>query len=432
MLSAQSKDALGPAGSTLTFDGATLQVTGTTFNDLAGHAVTWGAKGGGIDIQEAANTLTVSDALNGGPLKVNELGGKGTLKLTASDTFTTTDVFSGALLIDGTNTLNSPVTVHAGGTLGGNDAAVITGNVTNAGTLAPGFGLTTAGSKMTIAGNYAGNGGTLSLNTQLGADSSPTDQLFINGGTTTGSTGIVVTNRGGLGALTTGLGIPIVVPEGGATIGAGTFGPNGSVVPGAAAGIYQYNLFQGTGGDTTYYLRSHGDSPPTPGGEPPPLGPPPLYRPEVSIFSAMPGLARQQELTTLGTFHERNGDQRLAANAGPRTAAWGRLFGEQMEQSHSGLVGASFDGSTGGLQSGVDAMQWVNASGHQDRLGMFAAYAHTTGTVNGFALGIPNAVAGRAELDGTSIGGYWTHLAPTGWYTDAVLMGTRFEGDGSA
>jgi autotransporter family porin len=158
----------------------------------------------------------------------------------------------------------------------------------------------------------------------------------------------------------------------------------------------------------------------------------PLYRPEVSIYSVMAGLARQQELTTLGTFHDRNGDQRLAAGAGNRTAAWGRLFGQHMEQSHWGHAGASFEGNMGGLQSGLDVAQWVSRSGHQDRFGLFAAYARTTGDVEGFALGIDNIAAGRAELDGTSVGGYWTHLAPSGWYTDTVIMGTRFDGQGSA
>jgi hypothetical protein len=54
-------------------------------------------------------------------------------------------------------------------------------------------------------------------------------------------------------------------------------------------------------------------------------------------------MARQQELSSLRTFHERNGDQRLASGAGPRTAAWGRLFGETINQSHSGTLSAHLD-----------------------------------------------------------------------------------------
>jgi autotransporter family porin len=98
------------------------------------------------------------------------------------------------------------------------------------------------------------------INTAIGADSSPTDQLIINGGTATGTTGIVVTTLAAPAPSRPATAFPIIVPTGGATIAAGAFGANGSVMPGASAGPYQYLLFQGTGGDTGYYLRSHGDA----------------------------------------------------------------------------------------------------------------------------------------------------------------------------
>ena len=418
-LAVAADNALGDLSGPLTFSGGTLQVTGSSFTGT-GRTINWGPNGGGFDIAEPSNTFTVSQVLSGGPLKVNELGGLGTLKLTGADTFILTDVFNGALVVD---SITSPITVHAAGTLGGSGNSIINGQVDNFGTVEPGFELSAAGSKLTINGNYVGHDGKLKLKTVLGDNSSLTDQLVITGGghTASGTTGIVVTNVDGPGALTSGKGIPIVLPTGGASITAGAFGPNGSVVPGAAAGIYQYLLYQGTGGDTTYYLRSHTDNDEPPG---------PIYRPDVSIHSVLATMARQQGLVTLGAFHDRNGDQRLAAGAGSRTGAWGRLFGQSVEQSHSGHVNAHFDGNMGGLQSGLDVAQWISASGHQDRLGVFAAYTRSTGDVRGFALGDPDRIAGRAELDGTSAGGYWTHLAPTGWYTDAVLMGTRFDGGG--
>ena len=314
----------------------------------------------------------------------------------------------------------------AGSTWNVTENSTVTDTLTNGGTIAFQWG----GAFHTLnTANYVGNGGTLRMNTQLGSDTSPTDQLVITG-TSTGMTGVIVTNvNKGPGAMTTGAGIPLIITQG----GDGTFSGGGK------AGLFQYVLFQGPGsapGDAnTWYLRSHADAPPDGGpGGPflPPGEPVPLYRPEASIYSVMAGLARQQELTALGTFHERNGDQRLVAGAGDRGAAWGRLFGQHMEQSHWGHTASSFEGNTGGLQSGLDVAQWVDASGHQDRFGLFAAYARTTGTVRGFSLGVVNAVAGRAELDGTSVGAYWTHLAPSGWYTDAVLMGTRLDGRGEA
>src|SRR5262249_60073201 len=58
--------------------------------------------------------------------------------------------------------------------------------------------------------NYTGTGGTIGLNTFLGADGSPSNLLIINGGTATGSTLMRITNTGGPGAETTGNGILVV------------------------------------------------------------------------------------------------------------------------------------------------------------------------------------------------------------------------------
>src|SRR5690606_8722485 len=54
---------------------------------------------------------------------------------------------------------------------------------------------------LTVAGNYAGTGGTLEIETVLGGDNSSTDRLVVNG-TTSGSTQVNILNRGGLGAQT--------------------------------------------------------------------------------------------------------------------------------------------------------------------------------------------------------------------------------------
>ena len=39
---------------------------------------------------------------------------------------------------------------------------------------------------------------------------------------------------------------------------------------------------------------------------------------------------------------------------------------------------------------------------------------------------------GEADVNGTSLGGYWTHVGPNGWYLDGVLMGTWFGGDATS
>ena len=50
--------------------------------------------------------------------------------------------------------------------------------------------------------------------------------------------------------------------------------------------------------------------------------------------------------------------------------------------------------------------------------------------VRGHILARPDLRAGRTDLDATSFGAYWSHIAPSGWYTDAVVTGTIYDGDG--
>ena len=417
VLSVSADGNLGNGGA-LNFDGGTLQVTGTGFSSTP-RTINWGAGGGGFDIANAANTFTVAQVLSGGPLKVNELGGLGTLKLTGADTFTATDVFNGALVVD---TITSPITVHAAATLGGSGNSIINGQVDNFGTVVPGFGIPTPGSKLTINGNYVGHNGKLDIKTALGDDSSPTDQLVISGAgnQASGVTGIVVTNVGGAGAQTTANGIPIVVTTNGATSTAGAFKLDDPTA--ASAGAYRYNLFQGAPGAvgddaTSWFLRSQNDNGDT------------THRPEVPMHSVFGAMVRQLGLLNLGTFHERNGDQRLA-DTGGRERGWARLFGQHMEQSHSGDVRPSFEGDFVGLQGGTDLWQFASLPGHRDNVGVFAAYTDGRAHVSGFALGVEKLVVGRVDIEATSVGAYWSHIAPSGWYTDAVVMGTLYDGDG--
>ena len=84
----------------------------------------------------------------------------------------------------------------------------------------PGSGV---GFKTLTLGDYVGSGASLTINTVLGSSNSQTDQLIINGGKATGSTLLSINNVGGLGALTTGSGIPIILATNGGSIAANAF-----------------------------------------------------------------------------------------------------------------------------------------------------------------------------------------------------------------
>jgi hypothetical protein len=172
--------------------------------------------------------------------------------------------------------------------------------------------------------NYVGAGGLLGFNTFLGSDPSPSDRLVINGGNASGASSLRITNTTGPGALTTGNGILVVQSLNGGTTNPGTFAL-GNVV---AAGPYEYLLFRGgiaPGADNDWFLRSSIDCsrqnapvPPCPAPTPTPFVPPiPLFRPEATLYTKVPLIARQLALFTLGTFHERQGDQILLQGSGP-------------------------------------------------------------------------------------------------------------------
>jgi hypothetical protein len=68
-----------------------------------------------------------------------------------------------------------------------------------------------------------GSGANIILNTALGGSSSPTDRIVVNGGSATGQTVLTIRNAGGVGGLTTGAGIPIVITTNGGTTASDAF-----------------------------------------------------------------------------------------------------------------------------------------------------------------------------------------------------------------
>jgi outer membrane autotransporter protein len=66
--------------------------------------------------------------------------------------------------------------------------------------------------------------------------------------------------------------------------------------------------------------------------------------------------------------------------------------------------------------------------------GVYLAFANSDISVNGLvtnaaATGYVQTRTGTVGLSGYSAGGYWTHYGPTGWYIDAVLQGTYYNGN---
>ena len=488
-IAAGADNALGANTGGLTFNGGTLQLT-TSF-DLAGtRAITLAAGGGTIDTQSFDTTLTQAVSGTG---TLTKAGSGSLLMTGVSTYSGATTVAAGTLAIGDAAHANAALTgggattVAAGATLGGYGS--VTGAVTNNGTLAVANALPSlasegngafsingslvnaglvqiggpaaggVGNLLNVTGNYTGQNGTIGLNTVVAGDGAASDRLVLSGGTATGSTHLQVTNVGGQGAQTVADGIELVQATNGATTNASAF----SLAAPVKAGAYSYYLAKGgvSGGTTdNWYLRNTvaplppgvtAPPPVTTPGEPPvvesgvpiaaagtpPLPPAPaagsaatpLYRVEVPVYAAAPGVARELGLMQIDTFHDRQGDQAVLNDSGTLPAAWGRVWGGHSVLSQDGAASPQFDGSVYGVQAGQDLYADRSASGQRNHYGLFVGFARATGDVDGFALGMPNLAVGHLAINAYSLGGYWTHIGPSGWYTDAVLMGSSLTVD---
>ncbi|MBY5558370.1 hypothetical protein J0664_26320 (plasmid) [Rhizobium leguminosarum] len=147
--------------------------------------------------------------------------------------------------------------------------------------------------------DYVGEDGNIGLNTYLDTDGSPSDRLVIDGGSATGTSGLIISNTTGGGALTTGNGILVVDAINGGVTDPAAF----HLAAPAVAGPYDYLLFRssvdGTGPEN-WYLRSELVGPPDPT---------PIYRPEVSLYAAVPLMAAIYGRHIIDTLHERVGEE---------------------------------------------------------------------------------------------------------------------------
>ncbi|WP_085627076.1 MULTISPECIES: autotransporter outer membrane beta-barrel domain-containing protein [unclassified Pseudomonas] len=368
--------------------------------------------------------------------------------LVLGDTNSTT----GSFVIDASSTVTSRQGVIAAF---GPDQRVA---LNNAGTIDLGSGDTLG--RLTVQGDYTGNNGTLRLNSVLAGDGAASDRLVVSRGAIGGSTQLLINNLNGAGAATAQNGIQVVEARNGATSSATAF----VQVQTLSVGAYDYRLFKGgvtAGSENSWYLRSTLVAAPAPvpepgqpsqPGEPPVIAPAatppvaapapgqvelptpiqgqslPLYRPEVPVYAAAPRGAAIIARQALGTFHQRQGDQQLLKGEGVLPASWGQAYGGALRQQWSGTVSPSLDGDLYGFKVGQDLYTKVGDSGYRQHVGIYVSHSRLDANVKGFALAVENRSVGDLELDGDSVGAYWTLVGPQGGYLDAVLQYTNLDG----
>lgn len=292
--------------------------------------------------------------------------------------------------------------------------------------------------KTLTVNTYSGDGN-IALNTFLEGDGSPSDKLVIDSGTATGSSHLIIRNAAdasgalGRGALTTGNGIQVIDAVNGGTTAPGSFALGGPVY----AGPFEYTLHRSSSDNSNeqaWYLRSNvAPDGPTPDPEPEPVVP--NFRPQTSLYGAVPALALVYSRSIIDTLHERVGEERRLTGAplpaedqqeyGP-SLGWGRLIYRSGErEGDNGPFGQSpgYNYDLNAFQVGVDLYRSEETDGNTEQAGVSLAIGNIKGGIDHYT----GASAGEDVLRAYSLGGYWTHFDPEGWYLDTVLQFNRFD-----
>ncbi|MBX3598323.1 MAG: autotransporter outer membrane beta-barrel domain-containing protein [Rhizobiaceae bacterium] len=363
---------------------------------------------------------------------------------TGSDAGTGLTVRSGGTL-DGGNALalTGNMFLQSGGrflaTGGGSGVYTISGSVTNAGVLSSRD--VAAGDRITIAGPYTGAGGTVELDTALGADASPTDLLTLSGGSS-GTSNLRIVNAGGNGALTAN-GIKVIDVNGASDgrftlLGNYTF--NGT--PAVVGGAYAYRLYRNgvsTPGDGDWYLRSvlietDPPGPPNPGN--------PHYQEGVPVFEVYPQILLG--LNGLPTLQQRVGNRYWSGNGAGVAAQGADAVGEppmelagvpavegrgvwgRIELAHRSLVSndsiTDTDYSTYDfkMQTGIDVPLSERETGTLLG-GVTLQYARASADVSSYF------GDGSINANGFGLGGTLTWYANNGFYLDGQAQVTLYD-----
>ncbi|EJL5625933.1 autotransporter outer membrane beta-barrel domain-containing protein [Salmonella enterica] len=368
--------------------------------------------GAGTLILDAQNSYSGETTVNAGTLWLTDNGVIGAAGSQQEVDVYTSAVFGGSGVVNGN--VNNQGTISFGDTTNPSSLTIY-GDVTNSGSIVSSG--TTPGNTLYINGNYIGDNGSLTLNTQLGDDASPTDKLVVTGDTS-GNTTLYIQNVDGTGALTNN-GIE-VVDVGGASNGAFTQGNQVQI------GLYEYRLYQ-DGGD--WYLRSQdtddggdsGNGGNDNGGK--------QYRADIGAYLGNQWMARSLQMQTL---FDREGSQYRSANG----SLWARFkAGRADSEAAGGKVDNNHNYSQ--FQLGSDLMAWNDGS-QSVTLGVMGSYINADTDSEGNRGADGSQFSASGNVDGYNLGLYATWFANAkdhsglyvdSWYQYGIYNNTVDNGD---
>ncbi|WP_245737337.1 autotransporter outer membrane beta-barrel domain-containing protein [Xenorhabdus japonica] len=309
----------------------------------------------------------------------------------------------------------------------------------NSGRVVAGGDNKAVGRMLTIAGNYNGNNGTVSLSTVLEGDNSKTDKLVVNG-STSGTTHLMFKNVGGTGAPTN-KGIKVVDVKGtsnGTFTLAGDYSYRGE--PAIVAGAYAYRLYKNStdNSDENWYLHSSlTSSKPSP--EPVPK-PTQHYQAGVSVYEAYGQMlqtlnapeslrdrtgGRKDQVPGIDEFRNPAGEDSTDDSTSQMpNGVWGRMTASYGKLSPR-VSTSGADTTTYNMvraQVGVDRSFYENNQGSVTG-GIFLQYSNidaNVGSVHG---------EGHIRANGYTLGTTSTWYGKNKFYLDGLAQITYFDND---
>ena len=111
-------------------------------------------------------------------------------------------------------------------------------------------------------------------------------------------------------------------------------------------------------------------------------------------------------------------------------AGWARIIGSHGNRDGGGVAGVfrggpEFNYDIYAFQAGLDVYRHYGADGSRDHVGVYGAVGRLTGDVRH----INGIKAGTNTIDAQSVGAYWTHFGPSGWYIDGVVQATWYDAE---
>ncbi|MCT6884139.1 MAG: autotransporter outer membrane beta-barrel domain-containing protein, partial [Snodgrassella alvi] len=299
---------------------------------------------------------------------------------------------------------------------------------------------------ITVNGNYTG-GGLMRVNTVWNKDgTSYSDRVDIHGDVDGAATTVRTLNEKGIYGDVTLKEIPIhsavVVHVAGKSSGNDFTGS----APTTNAGEAQLKKIDTTSGtDYAWTLTAQPKTPdpvvpvppgPTVSDKPVPPAPPikevPIYAEPVSGYVQMPTADMELGFTTVGTLHERRGENQTYNITGSNNTAlgddqqqtWGRVLVKHLDKDGKKRLDTA--GNQSVLQIGHDFILDENEkTGTRRHIGGYVAYGHNENDFrdeyrakNGYI--VDDHYTGKGRTDAVSVGGYSTFYGNNGGYVDLV------------